>query len=78
MSVIGEEVEVVRSTDPSKVGRKGTVVLETAKTLLLVSGGRKVRVEKSGILLRVSGSGKGVSGEELSGRLEDRLGARSR
>ena len=76
MNVIGEGVTILSSPDPTKVGRKGWVVLETANTLIINSAGRKIIVEKAGSdFLLVSG--KVIKGEELAGRLEDRVGKRS-
>ena len=76
MSVVGEDVTVMTSTDPTKVGLKGTVVLETARTLLLVAGKRKLTVEKHGVTLKVDGERGLVTGGDIAGRLEDRLGGR--
>ncbi len=78
MNVIGSTVAVTKSTDPTKVGRTGTVVMETMKTLILSEGGRKIRIEKAGSTFRVEGIKAEVSGEELAGRLEDRWGSAKR
>ena len=78
MSVIGQDVTVARADDPTKVGRKGVVVLETANTLLLQSGDARCRVEKQGSVFLLGRSGDVVNGDEIAGRLEDRLGGRSR
>lgn len=78
MNVIGERITVLTSHDSTKVGRTGTVVLETAKTLVLDSGGRTIRVEKSGTGFMVQGSGQVLTGDDISGRLQDRLGRRVR
>jgi len=72
MNVIGERLTIVSSTDHSKEGRTGTVLLETAKTLVLDSDGRTLRVEKAGNVFRVLGSHMVVAGADISGRLEDR------
>jgi RNase P/RNase MRP subunit p29 len=74
MNLVGETVTVISSTDPTKTGRRGKVVLETAKTLLLEDGGRVVRIEKQGSEFEVFGSRKVVTGSDISGRLEDRWG----
>ena len=78
MNVIGSKLTVVDSTDPTKRGRTGTVVMETMKTLILQAGGRKITVEKTGSAFSVEGSKAHIRGEELAGRLEDRLGGRKR
>ena len=76
MNVIGERLSVVKSTDPSKVGIEGTVLLDTAKTLVIGSGGRTLRVEKAGSVFQVCSSGRVVLDSDISGRLEDRGGGR--
>jgi RNase P/RNase MRP subunit p29 len=78
MNVIGERLTILSSTDPSKEGRTGIVLLDTAKTLVLDSDGRVLRVEKAGNVFRVFGSNMIVAGADIKGRLEDRWGLRSR
>lgn len=78
MNVIGERLTVLSSTDPSKVGITGVVLLETAKMLVLDSHGRTLNVEKAGNAFKVSGSNRVILGLDLSGRLENRWGLRSR
>lgn len=78
MNLVGRDLTVLGSADPSKVGRRGVVVLDTARTLMIESDGRAVRVEKAGSLFEVSGASRPVAGSEVSGRLEDRLGVRAR
>ena len=76
MNVIGEMVNVLASKDPTKVGRSGRVLLDTANTLLLDEGGRVLRVEKVGSAFMIMGSGKIVTGSDIAGRLQDRIGRR--
>jgi RNase P/RNase MRP subunit p29 len=73
VNLIGEKLTVLSSSDPTKVGRTGRVMLETANTLLLDSGGKMIRMEKEGSAFRLLGSGKVVTGSEVAGRLQDRL-----
>ena len=77
MNVIGETMTVVKSSDPSKEGVKGIVLLDTAKTLVLETRGRSIRVEKEGSIFQLNGSGRQISGDSIKGRLEDRWGTRS-
>ena len=77
MNVIGQQLKVLTSTDPTKSGRSGKVVLETANTLLLEQGERTLRVEKAGAAFLIMGSGKVVTGSDMAGRLQDRVGRRS-
>jgi RNase P/RNase MRP subunit p29 len=74
VNVIGEDLTVIESSDPGKVGRKGRVLLETANTLLIDSGGSVVRVEKSGASFLLQQEGLIVTGKEIAGRLQSRLG----
>ena len=74
MNVIGERVVVMGASDPTLVGRTGTVVLETANTLILDSLGKTLRIAKSRASFKLLGTGKVVSGLDIAGRLQDRLG----
>jgi len=74
VNVIGEELTVLTSSDPTKSGRSGRVLLDTANTLLLDEGGRTLRVEKAGAAFLISGSGKIITGSDVAGRLQDRIG----
>ena len=76
--MIGEELTVTRSSDSSKIGMTGVVLMDTAKTLVLDSNGRKVRIEKAGNIFQIADSKRVVSEPDIAGRLEDRgkLGSR--
>ncbi|MBI3859960.1 MAG: ribonuclease P protein subunit [Thaumarchaeota archaeon] len=76
MSIVGEHVTVVASTDPTKVGRAGKVLTESAKTFVIGFRDGKIRVEKKGAAFLVSGSGRMVNGDDVIGRPEERLGAK--
>ena len=76
MNVIGEKLTVLTSADPTKVGVTGRVLLETLNTLVVDSGGRALRVEKAGAAFKLVDSGRVVTGSDIAGRLEDRLGRR--
>ncbi len=76
MNVIGERLTVLTSPDPTKTGITGRVLMETLNTLLLDSSGRTLRVEKSGSAFLLLDSGKVLTGLDLAGRLQDRLGKR--
>ena len=78
MNVVGERVRVLASSDPTKVGRGGLVLMDTAKTLVLDSSGSTFRVEKSGAAFLLLGSGEVVTGSDIAGRLEDRIGRKLR
>jgi RNase P/RNase MRP subunit p29 len=74
MNVIGQMLTILTSPDPSKTGRTGRVVIETAKTLILDSNGRSIRVAKSGSAFMLLPSRTVLTGADLEGRLQDRLG----
>ena len=75
MNIVGERVTVLSSSDGTKVGRTGRVLLDTAKTLVIESAGRSIRVEKSGASFLLLDSGRVLSGSEVYGRLQDRVGS---
>jgi RNase P/RNase MRP subunit p29 len=73
--VIGEDVRVVAARDAVLAGLKGKVVLETMHTLTIsTEGKRKVILPKTGSALRLS-DGRILIGDDLEGRLEDRIAA---
>jgi RNase P/RNase MRP subunit p29 len=74
MNVIGERLTVLTSPDPTMTGRSGRVVLETMNTLLIESAGRTLRTEKSGSAFLLLDSGRVITGLDLAGRPQDRLG----
>jgi RNase P/RNase MRP subunit p29 len=78
MNVIGERITVLTASDPSKRGRSGVVVLESMNTLVIDSGNKKIRVEKDGTAFQVSSSRRIITGADISGRLEDRWGTKSK
>ena len=78
MNVIGHRLTVLTSPDPTKTGVTGMVTLETLNTLLLDTGRRSLRIEKAGSAFMLLDSGKVLTGIDLSGRLQDRLGRMKR
>ena len=77
MNVIGERVKILSAKDPTLTGKTGMVVLESANTLVLQSLGGNIRVAKAGAAFMLVGSGKIVTGVDIMGRLQDRLGRKS-
>jgi|GEM_PF-492066 len=76
--IIGEDVRVAAARDAVLLGLKGKVVLETMHTLTIrTDGNRKVILPKKGSALQLS-AGTIVIGDDLEGRLEDRIGASGR
>ena len=77
MNLIGERVKVLSASDPTLAGMTGMVVLETANTLKLQTLEKNMRIPKLGSAFILLGSGKIVTGVDIVGRLQDRLGKRS-
>jgi len=73
IGLLGKQVAVVQCTDPAMMGLRGTVALESMHMITIVSQTRKVRVAKTGTVLQLQENGKLVMGEEMNGRIEDRL-----
>lgn len=73
MSVVGERVVIIGSTDKSQLQLKGEVVLETANTIVILNGGRARRLQKKGTVLMLEHKKSLVRGDEITGRPEDRL-----
>jgi RNase P/RNase MRP subunit p29 len=71
--IVGERVKVLNASDHTQVGVSGEVVLESANTIVIEDEGKMRRVPKNGTLLQLEGRREIVRGDELSGRLEDRL-----
>jgi RNase P/RNase MRP subunit p29 len=78
MNVIGERIKVLAAKDPTLPGLTGRVVLETLNTLMVESNGRNVRIAKPGVAFQLVGTGAVVTGSDLPGRLQDRLGRKQR
>ena len=71
--VIGEDVRVAAARDAGLLGLRGIVVLESMHTLTIRTGARKnIVLPKLGSALELS-SGKILIGDDLEGRLEDRI-----
>jgi RNase P/RNase MRP subunit p29 len=76
--IIGEDVRVAAARDAVLLGLKGKVVLETMHTLTIrTEAKRKVTLPKKGSALRLT-SGTILIGDDLEGRLEDRIAASAR
>jgi RNase P/RNase MRP subunit p29 len=71
--IIGEDVRVAAARDAVLLGLKGRVVMESMHTLTIrTEAKRKVVLPKRGSALELS-SGTLVIGDDLEGRLEDRI-----
>ncbi len=71
--IVGEKIKVLDASDPGQVGLAGEVLLETSKTILVDCGGQKARIQKHDTVLQVEGRGEVIRGDEILGRLEERI-----
>jgi RNase P/RNase MRP subunit p29 len=71
MNIIGKKIKIIDSSDTTKIGLEGEVILETARMLLIKSSKGKKFVEKRKTLLVVQD--QVISGDKLEGRLEGRM-----
>lgn len=73
IDIIGRKIAIVQASDPSVIGVKGIFALESMKTITILSGSHKRVVPKLGTVLQIQDSGKLIIGNEMAGRIEDRL-----
>ncbi len=76
--IVGERVKVLNASDHTQIGIRGEVVLESANTIVIEEEGKMKRVQKKGTVLQLQGNRAVVRGDDLSGRLEDRMGRLAR
>ncbi len=76
--IVGEDVRVAASRDAVLLGLTGRIVLESMHTLTIrTEKRRKVTMPKVGTALELT-NGELLIGDELEGRLEDRIAAGGR
>lgn len=73
IDLIGQKIAVLQCSDPGLIGKKGTFAIESMKTITIVSGSSKLMLPKVGTVLQLQDGGRIIVGDELVGRLEDRL-----
>ena len=73
MNLIGRRAKILVATDPNQVGLSGELVLERSKTLLLESQGRRLTIQKSGTVIELAGGGDIITGDDILGRVEERI-----
>ena len=73
--LIGEEVEIVHSTNPSALGIVGGIIDETKQTLTVRrnDNGREVVLLKNTITFKLSRTGVTVAGKDIMKRPEERV-----
>ena len=73
IDLIGQRVSIAGSSDPTLIGVRGTVMLETMKMLCLSTPGGLVRFQKRGSVVRIVDSDELLACDSVAGRPEDRL-----
>ena len=73
MRLLGKDVAVMQCSNPLLVGVHGTLALESMHMITIVSEAKKISVAKTGTVLQVQESGRLVVGDDMEGRIEDRL-----
>lgn len=73
MNLIGRRVKVLVATDPTQVGLSGELLLEMSKTLQLESLGRRLTIQKLGTVIELAGTGEVIRGDDILGRVEERI-----
>lgn len=73
MNIIGKEAEIIESSNPLLLGRKGIVVDET-KNMIKIFGDKEIMFAKDSVNLLVNG--KIVYGREIKFRPVDRISRR--
>ncbi len=71
--LIGLNVRIERSADPSLVGVKGRIVDETKNMLVIDRGDREIRAAKNAVELRFDDYGILLDGKRIRYRPEDRI-----
>jgi RNase P/RNase MRP subunit p29 len=73
VNLIGRRVKILVATDPTQVGLSGELVLDSSKTLLLESHGRRLTIQKLGTVIELAERGEVIRGDDILGRVEERL-----
>lgn len=73
MPWVGRDLEVVKSFDPTYFGRRGVVVEETQRTLIISENGRHICLPKQEIDFRLDCDEIIIKGSFVLQRSEDRI-----
>ena len=71
--LIGEEITVIKTANPSLLGVTGKIVDETKATIRVLQGGKIKTLLKNAVVLKLIRTGKVIDGHMLAKRPEDRL-----
>tara|TARA_B100001123_G_C15037997_1_gene918253 strand:- start:120 stop:380 length:261 start_codon:yes stop_codon:yes gene_type:complete len=74
MPWVGRDIEVIKSFDPTYNGRKGKIVEETQRTLIICEkGGRNICLPKQEIDFKIDSEDLVIKGSFVLQRSEDRI-----
>ncbi len=73
--LIGRDIQIIRCTQKSLIGIKGTIIDETLKILVVDTGEKELKVPKKDCVFRFKTDNReiDVDGKKLSYRPEDRI-----
>ena len=78
LDLFGKKISFLNATDPTVIGVKGTVMLESMKMLYLATPGGLKAFEKRGSVAKIEGTDELIACYSMIGRVEDRLSRRVR
>ena len=78
MPWIGRDIEIVKSFDPTYFGRKGVIIEETQRTLIVCENGRNICFPKQEIDFKLDSVDQIIKGSYVLQRSEDRIHKRYR
>ena len=78
LDLFGRKISFLNASDPTAIGVKGTVMLESMKMLYLSTPAGLKGFQKRGSVARVDGTDELIACDSMIGRVEDRLSRRVR
>jgi RNase P/RNase MRP subunit p29 len=79
IDLFGKRIALLNSSDPTTIGIKGTVMLESMKMIYLATPTGLKGFQKRGSVVRVEEEGNAlIICDSMMGRVEDRLNRRGR
>jgi RNase P/RNase MRP subunit p29 len=76
IDLFGRKVSILKANDPTLIGAKGTVMLESMKMLYLATPAGLRSFQKRGSVVKVEDTSEIVVCDSMLGRVEDRLNRR--
>lgn len=78
IDLFGRKISILNAADPTFIGAKGIVMLESMKMLYLATPTGLRSFQKRGSVVKVEGTSDLVVCDSMLGRVEDRLARRVR